>query len=111
MGNFRIVINAVGGHGDKRDLNDGDKNWGCGSMTCPDCLAREFVATMARRGNTIESATLEHWPDKDCTFSGVQWGTQRGAHGPACNNEKRDPIVDDLVTGIRHGSFKQGDKT
>lgn len=114
MGNFRIVINAVGGHGDKRSLKDGEKNYGCLSMTCPDCLAREFVETLKRRGSTIESATLEHWPEMNagscCTFSGsvarsVDGPTQIGAHTPKCGTEKGGPIVDDLLTGIRHGSF------
>jgi hypothetical protein len=115
MGNFRIIINAVGGHGDKRSLKDGEKNYGCLSMTCPDCLAREFVETLRRRGNTLESATLEHWPAMDlnralCTFSGAvtrsaEGPTQIGEHGAQCGTASGGPIVDDLITGIRHGSF------
>ena len=121
MGNFRIIVNAVGGHGDKRTLKDGEKNYGCMSMSCPDCISREFVATLTRRGCTIESATLEHWPatytdNGLCTYSGdrLVWSDELhlqirksiGEHAPKCGlGDKGGPIVDDLVSGIRRGSF------
>lgn len=122
MGNFRIIFNAVGGHGDKRTLKDGERNFGCMSMGCPDCIAREFAATLARRGVAIESATLEHWPATYtddgllCTYSGdrLVWSNDVhaqirqaiGLHTPKCGTgDKGGPIVDDLVSGIRHGTF------
>lgn len=121
MGNFRIVVNAIGGHGDKRNLKDGEKNWGCMSMTCPDCLSREFVELLKRRGVTIESAILEHWPavsepiaGATCSYAGVRHyfdGTTQvyepvGQHRDACGlGAKGGPIIDDLLTGIRTGSF------
>lgn len=121
MGNFRIVVNAVGGHGDNRSLKDGQVNWGCMSMNCPDCLAREFVATLKRRGITVESATLEHWPatytdDGLCTYSGdrLVWSEEVrsqirqaiGEHAAKCGlGDKGGPIIDDLVSGVRRGSF------
>lgn len=121
MGNFRIIINAVGGHGDRRNLKDGDVNYGCHSMDCPDCQARDFVAQLKRRGSTVESAFLEHWPTMNdmrteaaCTYLGTRFkwdGTTQlvlpvGEHTPFCGlGDKGGPIVDDLISGIRRGSF------
>lgn len=83
MGDFTITIKAVGGHGCKREAKSGDKIYGCGQMSCPDCQAREFVRLLQRTGTNVGSATLEHWPN------------QTPQPGP----------VDDLLTGIRTGSF------
>ena len=80
MGQFKIEIVAVGGHGCQREIKDGGEVYGCGQLNCPDCRAREFVADMRRRYN-VESASLTHWP-----------GTQ-------------SQVVDDLVTRKRTGSF------
>lgn len=123
MGNFRIIINAVGNHGDKRNLKDGDKNYGCMSMTCSDCLAREFVELLKRRGHTVESATLEHWPEINagsaCTYMSpllrydenlkTTVPVELGHHTEKCGTGQHPgggPIVDDLLTGIRHGTFE-----
>lgn len=46
-----------------------------------DCMARRFVAELKQRGNNVESAFLIHWPGQDSQVS------------------------DDLLTGVRHGSF------
>lgn len=62
MGQYKIEITAVGGHGCQRELKDGDVVCGCGSMTCPDCLTAKFIADLARAGNNVEAATLTHWP-------------------------------------------------
>ncbi len=81
MGRFRIEITAVGGHGCQRELKDGAQVPGCGQPTCPDCQARALVASLQRTGNSVQQATLTHWPG--------------------------DPheVVDDLLTGVRKGSF------
>lgn len=63
MGDFRIVINAVGGHGCEREKKDGEKVYGCGRMDCPDCLTAKFIADLARSGAMVRDARLEHWPD------------------------------------------------
>lgn len=80
MGNFRIEIDAVGGHGCQREVKDGGTVTGCGQPGCPDCNARSFVADFKKR-NDIKSATLTHWP---------------GEAGE---------VKDDLLTGKRTGSF------
>jgi hypothetical protein len=92
MGNFRIEIQAVGGHGCSRDVKSGGKVEGCKSPTCPDCLAREFVQKLKAAGVYLEQhpttepgcltyAKLVHWP----------YG-----HGT---------VTDDLLTGVRNGDF------
>lgn len=62
MGDFRITVNAVGGHGCQREVKDGGTVYGCGSMSCPDCVTAQFVAALARIGASVVSAKLEHWP-------------------------------------------------
>ena len=81
MGRYRIEIEAVGGRGCQRDVGDGEVVTGCGQALCPDCAARRFVMELRHIGQSIEEATLIHWP-----------------------NEPSE-VVDDLVTGERHGSF------
>jgi len=92
MGNFRIEIDGIGGHGCQREIKDGGKVEGCGRPFCPDCIARKFVAELraagvftmncpAPDGVTCPRAIFTHWP---------------GAEGS---------VQDDLLTGIRKGSF------
>lgn len=81
MGQYRIEITAVGGHGCQRELKDGQTVYGCGHRGCPDCSARALVDELRRNGNTVESAKLTHWPG---TTTEVQ---------------------DDLLTKVRKGSF------
>lgn len=61
MGDFRIVIESVGGHGCDRDAGTGDKFYGCQRMGCPDCEAKRFVDEFSRRFS-ISKATFTHWP-------------------------------------------------
>jgi hypothetical protein len=70
MGDFRVVLEATGGHGCQREKGDGDMIFGCGRMNCPDCIVQEFIEKMAKAGHTISSATLTHWPNA------AQWGGQ-----------------------------------
>ena len=82
MGQFRVEVTAVGGHGCQRQVKDGEQlQIFCGSPSCPDCAAREFVRTLKRQGHTMEKAVLFHWP-----------GTET-------------EVQDDLLTGKRKGSF------
>jgi hypothetical protein len=81
MGMFVVNVQAVGGHGCQRDIKDSQVVAGCGQPTCPDCIARRFVAELKNSGASVETATLTHWPGQP----GV--------------------VVDDLVSGVRAGSF------
>jgi hypothetical protein len=81
MGKFRVLVEAVGGHGCQREIKDGSEVYGCQRRDCPDCAAREFVAELKRKGNNVELATLTHWP------------------------EQPGQVIDDLLTRKRTGSF------
>lgn len=81
MGQYRATITAVGGHGCRRDVKDGEDTQGCGSPACPDCIIRKCVQSLKLQGSSVEAATLEHWP-----------GTP-------------EQVTDDLLTGKRTGSF------
>lgn len=82
MGLYRIEIEAVGGHGCKREIKSGEKSFGCGSLHCPDCMARLFVRILSMLlGNTVQKAKLTHWPGEQCE------------------------VQDDLLTGERTGNF------
>ncbi len=68
MGDFRMTIEAMGGHGCDRKAKagataqDGDIVRGCGQETCPDCMFARFVSEMQRAGMRPFVATLHHWP-------------------------------------------------
>lgn len=87
MGDFRIEITAVGGHGCDRAAKEGEplspgRAWpdSHDPEACPDCLAADFVAKLQRVAS-VNSATYTHWPSST-------------------------PIVDDLLTRKRaKGSF------
>ncbi len=83
MGRYHIEITAVGGHGCQRDtVKDGQAITDhCGQASCPDCKARAFVKDLQETGNSVESATLTHWPGQE------------------------GEVRDDLVSGLRAGSF------
>jgi hypothetical protein len=81
MGDFKIEVNAVGGHGCQRELGHGSEVKGCGRTGCPDCLAREFVAKLKASGNSVSSAVLIHWPGQ------------------------KEQVTDNLLTGIRNHGF------
>ncbi len=81
MGNFKISIEAVGGHGCQREIRDGGTVYGCGYRGCPDCEARAVVEALKRINCSVVEATLTHWP---------------GEPGS---------VVDDLLTKQRKGSF------
>lgn len=65
MGQFKIEITAVGGHGCKREPKEGERVYGCRRIDCPDCAFADFVERLRRNGAgpQIQSATFTHWPD------------------------------------------------
>lgn len=66
MGNFRIVIEAVGGHGVDRTPKEGeDINFYKEGNTSPDAIAKQFVEVLRTYNPSIQSAKLIHWPDTE----------------------------------------------
>lgn len=67
MGDFRIVINASGGHGCERKAKAGDRlHARCGRFDCPDCMAYDFTQQLKQRGmlsGQSASSTFIHWPE------------------------------------------------
>lgn len=93
MGDFRIVIEAVGGHGCQRSVPAGGAVGRCENEHCPDCKAREFVSEL-KRSNNVSKAELIHWP----------------AHGTAISTTPGAVIVrpkDDLLGGTRVVPFPE----
>lgn len=90
MGTFRVEVQAVGGHGCKREAKDGETVEGCGLPSCPDCITRNYVQQLKAAGvsfspggnrNADSYATITHWPGQ------------------------RSQVIDDLLTKVRTGSF------
>lgn len=81
MGQFRVTVTGVGGHGCQREVKDGATVPGCGQPKCPDCAARRFIADLKAGGANVEEALLDHW---------------RGSP---------QQVTDNLLTGVRRGSF------
>ena len=89
MGQFRVEIEGVGGHGCSREIGDGETlpkmphvSWG----QCPDCDARKLVDAYKASGIMNLKATLTHWPSEP------------------------GEVVDDLVSGARRGAFPERDE-
>ena len=95
MGDFRVTVNAVGGHGCCRDVKDGGTVYGCGSMRCPDCLTAKFIADLARSGAMLKDAKLEHWPEQPSTV--LDDFNVSGSSPPAASSV--------MVPRTRRGSF------
>lgn len=81
MGQFIVHVDAVGNHGCQRDKKDGQAVVGCEQSNCTDCITREFVRRLKRAGTSMTAATITHWPGQ---------GSE---------------VKDDLLSGIRAGSF------
>ena len=78
----RIDIEVNGTHGCQRDIKDGQQvKVPCDDPNCPDCLTRKFVADLKAQGHTLLKADFLNWPGQPTE------------------------VRDDLLTGIRHGSF------
>jgi len=91
MGDFRIVINGIGGHGQDRDKKNGEIVNFQEDPSSPDALAENFVKALKEKGISIEDASIIHWPLDN--------------YGGQLKNERSQQIVDDLQTGKRIGSF------
>lgn len=89
MGDFRVTIEALGGHGCERDKGDGETVIGCERQGCPDCMAREFVRRLKRSGTTVKLAQIRHWPADMPGYS------------------EAGEVRDDLLTGVRSGNFPE----
>lgn len=92
MGDFRVTVEAVGGHGCERDKGTGETVVGCERQGCPDCMAREFVRRLKRSGATLKKAEIQHWP----------------ADMPGYTAEGE--VHDDLLTGVRTGAFPERER-
>lgn len=85
MGNYRVIINAVGGHGQDRanktgeniDFTDGRSE---GTPT-PESIILEAVEKLKANSNSVSEVTVHHWP-----------GTQ-------------SEVLDNLLTNTRKGNF------
>lgn len=91
MGDFRIVIDTVGGHGQDRD-NEGGSPVNFGENT-PEAYFKKCVEEAISKGiiSSDTKAKVIHWPTDN--------------YPESRNPEKQ--IVDDLLTGERTGSFKR----
>ena len=81
MGNFNVHIEAVGAHGCQRERGDGEYVVGCERSGGPDCIIREAVRRLKRANVAVSKAEIRHWP------------------------ETKDEVADDLLSGVRKGSF------
>lgn len=64
MGNFRVEINAVGGHGCDRKAKEGEPLYGhCGRHGCVDCDIVDLILRWKLKNTAmINSVTFTHWP-------------------------------------------------
>ena len=94
MGDFRIVIDGIGNHGQDREKKDGEKvDFEAGGSATPESIAKHCIDELKAAGVNVTEAKVIHWPVDN-------YG------GPELNG--RDPqkqIVDDLLSGERKGSF------
>jgi hypothetical protein len=81
VGNYRVEVTVLAGDGCHRDVADHGTVVGCGRPRCPDCAARRFVRELQGSGHLIENATLTR------------------------STLTNKTVVDDLVSGLRKGSF------
>jgi hypothetical protein len=118
MGQFAIVISGVGGHGCSREVKDGESVLGCQRPDCPDCIAREFVRRFKRNNVGDLRAELIHWPDRLDLIDGHEGQGKAVAQalstsddepvviaGYALVKPQSSSVIDNLVTGVRTGSF------
>lgn len=117
MGQFAIVISGTGGHGCERGVKDGENVLGCQRPDCPDCISREMVRRFKRNGVSDLRAELVHWPAQIGSVPGVVEAAQEAiteagftvaphvAAAFALVVPQGSSVIDDLVTGVRHGSF------
>lgn len=92
MGDFRVVVEALGGHGCQREKGTGETVIGCNRQGCPDCIVREMVRRLQRSGAQVKKAEIQHWP----------------ADLPGYTAERQ--VNDNLLTGERTGEFPERDR-
>lgn len=63
MGDFRFEVNAVGGHGCSRDVQDGEQVPGCTEPSCVDCMFARFLEELRGKGTSVKDAVIVHWPN------------------------------------------------
>lgn len=106
MGDFRITIEAIGGHGcgrgseaplvrfdeQRRPVSTGPELEvrRCRLRGCPDCATIAFVEELRRSGCSVAAAKIEHWP-----VPGAAGTTRTSGTGP----------IDNLITGTRDKPF------
>jgi len=91
MGQFHVVVRAVGNHGCERDKKAGETVIGCERPGCTDCITREYVRRLKKSGAQVYVAAIDHWPT--------------GTIDTVNPLEPTGQVQDDLVTGTRTGSF------
>lgn len=94
MGQFAVVITGTGNHGCSREQKDGEHVLGCQRPDCVDCIAREVVRRLKRNGVQQLVARLVHWPEVEVSDD-----------VPQLIKLTESSVVDDLVSGVRSGSF------
>lgn len=90
MGDFRIVIDAVGGHGQQREVKDGE-NLDLEKLAegnDPEAIALKCIEQLKTNGCSVDRAKIIHWPTDN-------YPERQGAKD----------ITDDLLTGVRTGNF------
>lgn len=111
MGQFALVISGMGGHGCERGVKDGEHVLGCQRPDCPDCIGREMVRRLRRNGVQELQAELVHWPaaiavDEDGAVDpDLADVSMRVVAKYAIVQPQGSSVVDNLVTGVRSGSF------
>ena len=95
MGDFRMTIEAVGGHGCDRTAKAGDTLRGCGAQDCPDCMFARFVSDMQRAGMRPTVAKMHHWP-ADMTEHVKEFTTPEEWTCARCNVKSTDGPQDAL---------------
>jgi len=99
MGDFRIVVEACGGHGCCREVKNGGMVEGCKQPYCPDCVTREYVAKLKSMGCSVSKAELTHWPHD------LGKPTIETTPSKEINYPKASEVRDDLLTKVRTGNF------
>lgn len=91
MGDFRIVIDTVGGHGQDREKKDGEVvDFG---ENTPEAYFKKCIEEGIEKGiiSSDTKAQVIHWPIDN--------------YGGQLENKRSKQIVDNLLTGVRTGEF------
>ena len=103
MGNFKFVIDCVGGHGQDRSKKDGEvvdfTNPEYPSENTPERIMQRCVDELKASGCNVQAAKVHHWPKvefgEDSKLKAISF---EDSNGNTCIN-------DDLLTGVRQGHF------